>query len=327
MRVGKRLVFVNTTVIPTMCFKVRRLERGWFSQNQPSIQPWTLRYDSWNGVGFRKTYRHSNHRLWYTKVRTELVFAKPTAIPTICFNIRRLERGWLSQNQPSFQLWTSRYESWNGVGFRKTNRHSNLWLKYTKVGRRLVFANPTVNPTVAAHVWGLENGWFSSIQPSFQRCTLRYEGWNAVGFRKSNCQSNRCRSCMRVGKRLVFVNPTVIPTMCFKVQRLERGWFPQNQPSFQPWTLRNDSWNGVGFRKTNSHSNHRLWYTKVGTWLVFAKPTAIPTMGFNIRRLERGRFSQDQPTFQPWAIIYESWNGVGFRKTTAIPTMGFNIPR
>ena len=152
MRFGKPLIFVNPTVIPTMCFKVRRLERGWYSQNQPSFQPWTLRYDSWNGVGFRKTNRHSKHRLWYMKVGTGLVFAKSTAIRTMGFNIRRFECGWFSQYQPSFQPWTSTYESWNGVGFRKTNRRSNLWLKYTKVGSRLVFANPTVNPTVAGHV-------------------------------------------------------------------------------------------------------------------------------------------------------------------------------
>ena len=190
-----------------MCFKVRRLERGCFSQNQPSFQTWTLRYDIWNGVGFRKTNRHINHRLRYTKVGTGLVFAKPNAIPTMGYDLRRLERGWFPQNQPPFQPWAS-----------------------------------------------------------------IYEGWNAVGFRKSNCQSNGCRSCMRVGKRLVFVNPIVTPTMCFKVRRLERGWFSQNQPSFQPWTSR----------------------SKVGTELVFAKPTVIPTFGLNIRRLELGWFSQIQ---------------------------------
>ena len=168
------------------------------------------------------------------------------------------ERGWFSQNQPSFQRWTSRYESRIGVGFRKTNRHSNLWLRYTRVGTRLVFANPTVNPTVAALVSGLENGWFSSIQPSFQPCALRYEGWNAVGFRKSNCPSNRCRSCMRVGKRLVFVNRTVIPTMCFKERRLERCWFSQIQLSIQPLPLMYKGWKTVGFRQSNRHSNHVL---------------------------------------------------------------------
>ena len=36
-----------------------------------------------------------------------------------------------------------------------------------------------------------------------------------------------------VGKRLIFVKPTVIPTMCFKIRRLELGWFLKNQPSFQ----------------------------------------------------------------------------------------------
>ena len=87
-------------------------------------------YKSWNGLGFRKTNRHSNHGLQYPKVGTQLVFAKPTVIPTVDFKIRKLERSWFSQ----------------------IKRHSNLRLKYTKVGTRLVFANPTVNPTVAAHV-------------------------------------------------------------------------------------------------------------------------------------------------------------------------------
>ena len=161
----------------------------------------------------------------------------------------------------------------------------------------------------------LERGWFSSKQPSFQPCALRYAGWNAVGFRKSNFQSNRCRLCMRVGKRLVFVNTTVIPTMCFKERRLERGWFSQNEPSFQPWTLRYDSWNGVGFRKTNRHSNLWLKYTKVGTGLFSAKPTAIPTMGFNTRRLERGWFSQIQLSIHPLPLMYEGWETVGFRRS------------
>ena len=223
-----------------MCFKVRRLERGWFSQNQPSFQPWNLRYESWNGVGFRKTNRHSNHRLRYTKVGTGLVFAKPfakpTAVPTMGYDIRRLERGCFSQNQPPFQPWASIYEGWNAVGFRK----------------------PTVNPTVAAHVWGLGNGWFSSIQPSVQPCALRYEGWNAVGFRKSNYQSNRCRSCMRFGKRFVFVNPTVIPTMYFKKRKLERCWFSQIQLSIQPLPLMYKGWKTVGFRQSYRHSNHVL---------------------------------------------------------------------
>ena len=84
MRVGKRLVFVNPTVIPTMCFKVRRLERGWFSQIQLSIEPLPLMYEGWKTVGFRQSIRHSNPSL--------------------------------------------RYEGWNAVGFRKTSRHSNRGL-------------------------------------------------------------------------------------------------------------------------------------------------------------------------------------------------------
>ena len=174
------------------------------------------------------------------------------------FKIRKFERIWFSQNQPTFQREVMIYEGWNVVGFRKTNRHSNHGIQYTKVGTRLFFAKPTVIPTMGYDIRKLERGWFSQNQPPFQPLASIYEVWNAVGFRKSNCQSIRCRSCMRVGKRLVFVNPTVIPTMCFKVRRLEHGWFTQNKPSFQPWTLRYDSWNGVGFRKTNRHPNHRL---------------------------------------------------------------------
>ena len=36
--IGKRLVFVKSTVIPTMCLKILRLERGWFLKNQPSLK-------------------------------------------------------------------------------------------------------------------------------------------------------------------------------------------------------------------------------------------------------------------------------------------------
>ena len=68
------------------------------------------------------------------------------------FNIRRLERGWFSQIQLSIQPLPLMYEGWKTVGFRQSNRHSNHVLQGTKVGTRLVFANTTVNPTVAAHV-------------------------------------------------------------------------------------------------------------------------------------------------------------------------------
>ena len=190
MRVGKRLVVVNPTVIPNMCFKVRRLERGRFPQNQPSFQPWTLCYDSWNGVGFLNTKRHSNHGLWYTKVGMWLVSAITTAIPTMGFNIRWLERGWFSQYQPSFQPWASISEGWNAVGFRKTNRHSNRGLQDTKVGTELVFAKPTVIPTFSLNIRRLERGWFSQIQLSIQPLPLMYEGWKTVGFRQSNRHSN-----------------------------------------------------------------------------------------------------------------------------------------
>ena len=200
-------------------------------------------YEGWNGVGFRNTNGHSNHGLLI-------------------------------------------YEGWNAVGFRKTNPHSNRGLQDTKVGTELVFAKPTVIPTFGLNIR-----------------RLRCEDWNAVGFRKSNCQYNRCRACIRVGIRLVFVNPIVIPTMCFKVRRLECGWFSQNQPAFQPEAMIYEGWNVVGFRTTNRHSNHGLQYTKVGTRLVFAKPTVIPTMGYDIQKLERDGFSQNQPPFQPLASI------------------------
>ena len=200
-----------------MCFKVRRLERCWFSQIQLSILPLPLMFEGWKTVCFRQSNRHSNHVLQGTKVGTRLVSAKPTVIPTVDFKIRKLERSWFSQNQPQLQPWAMIYEDWNGVGFRKTNGHSNhelliyegwnavgfrktnphsnLWLEYTKVKVRR-----------------LERGWFSqirlSIQPlplmyecrktvgfrqstSFLPCALRYEGWNAVDFRKTNRHSNR----------------------------------------------------------------------------------------------------------------------------------------
>ena len=47
-----------------------------------------------------------------------------------------------------------------------------------------------------------------------------YKGWNAVGFRKTNR---------------------------FPIWGLEHGWFPLNQPSFQPWVFLYDGWKSVGF--------------------------------------------------------------------------------
>ena len=79
-----------------MCFKVRRLERGWFSQNQQTFQREAMIYEGRNVVGFRKTNRHSNHGLQYAKVGTRLVFAKPTVIPTMFYDIQKLERAWFS---------------------------------------------------------------------------------------------------------------------------------------------------------------------------------------------------------------------------------------
>ena len=147
-------------------------------------------YEGWNVVGFRKTNRHSNHGLRYTKLGTRLVFAKPTVIPTIGYDIRRLERGWFSQNQPPFQPWAMIYEGWNGVGFRKTNRHSNHGLQYTKFGTRLVFANPTVSSTFGSNIQRWERGWFWQIQLSIQPLPFMFEGWKTVGFRQSNRHSN-----------------------------------------------------------------------------------------------------------------------------------------
>ena len=120
-------------------------------------------YEGWNGVGFRKISRHSNHGLQYTKVGMRLVFAIPTVIPTMGYDIRKLERGCFSQNQPLFQPWASISEGWNAVGFRKTNRHSKRGLQDTKVGTELVFAKPTVVPTFGLNIQSLERGWFSQI--------------------------------------------------------------------------------------------------------------------------------------------------------------------
>ena len=147
-------------------------------------------YEDSNEVGFRKTNRYSNHRLQYTKVGMRLVFAKATVIPTMAYDIRKLERGCFSQNQPPFQPWASISEGWNAVGFRKTNRHSNRWLQDTKVGTELVFAKPTVNPTFGLNIRRFEPGWFSQIQLSIQPLPLMYEGWRTVGFRQPNRHSN-----------------------------------------------------------------------------------------------------------------------------------------
>ena len=48
-----------------------------------------------------------------------------------------------------------------------------------------------------------------------------YKSWNAVGFRKTNRQL----SYMKVGTRLIFLKPTVIPTVGIPVWWLEIGWF------------------------------------------------------------------------------------------------------
>ena len=82
-------------------------------------------YEGWNGVGFRKTNRHSNRGLQDTKVGTELLFAKPTVIPTFGLTIRRFERGWFSQIQLSIQPLPLMYKGWKTVGFRQSNRHFN----------------------------------------------------------------------------------------------------------------------------------------------------------------------------------------------------------
>ena len=142
-----------------------------------------------------------------------------------------------------------------------------------------------------------------------------YEGWNGVGFRKTNRHSNHSLQYTKVGMRMVFAKATVIPTMGYDIRKLGRGCFSQNQPPFQPWASISEGWYAVDFRKTNRHSNHGIQHTKVGTRLDFAKPTVIPTMGYDIRKLKRGWFSQNQRPFQLWASLSQGWNAVGFRKT------------
>ena len=78
MRVGKQLIFMKPTVIWTMGFNIRWLKRSWFSEKQPSIQPHSLLYVGWKTVSFCKTNLYPNHTLYYTALRTRLVFAKPT---------------------------------------------------------------------------------------------------------------------------------------------------------------------------------------------------------------------------------------------------------
>ena len=85
-------------------------------------------------VCFGGTNRHPKHVLLDTKVGTGLVFAKPTVIPTIVYNIQSLKHGWFSRNQPSDFL----YEGWNTVDFPQTNRHSNHGYSCIMVGNQLV---------------------------------------------------------------------------------------------------------------------------------------------------------------------------------------------
>ena len=65
---------------------------------------------------------------------------------------------------------------------------------------------------------------------------------------------------------------------------------------------------------------------KVGTGLVFAKPTVIPTIGYDIQRLvfakptvgfpiwglKHGWFPLNQPSFQPWVFLYDGRESVSF---------------
>ena len=77
------MVFAKPTVITTVGFKTQTLEQDWISQNQPSIHPLPLMYESRKTVGFRQSNRHSNHVLQITKVGTGLVFLNPTVDPTV----------------------------------------------------------------------------------------------------------------------------------------------------------------------------------------------------------------------------------------------------
>ena len=47
-RLEWRLVFAKPTVIPTIGYDIQRLDRGWFSQDQPSA----FLYEGWKSVGF-----------------------------------------------------------------------------------------------------------------------------------------------------------------------------------------------------------------------------------------------------------------------------------
>ena len=76
-----------------------------------------------------------------------------------------------------------------------------------------------------------------------------------------------------------------------------------------------EGWKTVGIRQPNCHSNRGLQDTKVGTELVFAKPTVFPTFRLNIGRLECGWFSQIQLSIQPLPLMYEVWKTVDFRQS------------
>ena len=76
-----------------------------------------------------------------------------------------------------------------------------------------------------------------------------------------------------------------------------------------------EGWKTVGIRQPNCHSNRGLQDTKVGTELVFAKPTVFPTFRLNIGRLECGWFSKIQLSIQPLPLMYEVWKTVDFRQS------------
>ena len=84
------------------------------------------------------------------------------------------------------------------------------------------------------HFWFLcssevkKNKWFNSFRNTWKAIRWLCSGWDAIGFHKTNRDSNRGLSRIKVGTRLVFVKPTVIPTMGFNIRWLEHGWFSQN---------------------------------------------------------------------------------------------------
>ena len=162
-----RLVLQKPTAVQPSYIISYGWNDGWFCENQPRSDLGILNSVVGMMVAFTETNRFTTlfyYSLWLDWL---LVLRKPNIF------------------QPSYRTADDWIDGW----FCKNHPCSNHRLYFMEVGTWLVIPKPTFNPPIDGPMWGLENGWFSWKQPSFQPCALRYEGWNGVDFRKTKRQS------------------------------------------------------------------------------------------------------------------------------------------